>query len=149
MKPVNVYKRLMAFIYDSLCVLGLLFIAAAIMVAINGGAIEAEKWWFQVYLFSLVYLYFAFSWINGRQTIGMRAWKIGICRQDQQPLTLRDTFIRFALAIPSILFVGLGFIFAWHDRWSNTQLYLIERNKNSDNKPKHNIGPNAPNNGGK
>ena len=77
----------------------------------------------------LIYAYFSMSWIRGKQTLGMRAWKFEIIQKDGSHVTQKQSLIRFLLAIISLL--GIGFIFQFfnqhklplHDYYSKT--YLI------------------------
>ena len=70
-------KHLAALIYD-------LFILAALAIAwtgvclalTHGHAIPPGTGWYQFSLLILLVFYYYFSWRFGRQTIGMRAWKL-------------------------------------------------------------------------
>jgi uncharacterized RDD family membrane protein YckC len=81
-------------------------------------------------LLSTSYFYFAWSWVKGGQTLGMKAWKFHIVQNNDKNITHQQAFIRFILSIVSFSTVGLGFIYqlfnknnlTLHDRFSNTKL---------------------------
>lgn len=70
-------KHFAALIYD-------LFILAALAMAWTGGCllinqghpIAAGTRWYQLSLLLLIAGYYGLSWRYGRQTIGMRAWRL-------------------------------------------------------------------------
>jgi uncharacterized RDD family membrane protein YckC len=74
-------------------------------------------------------------WTRGGQTLGMRAWRLKVLRDDGQPLTIQDALLRYVAAILSWAALGLGFLWilvdsdglAWHDRISKTRLVILER----------------------
>lgn len=126
------WRRLAAILYDSLVVLALWVIVAALAMVAAGGTVEPRSLWFQVLLLVATWSYFAGFWIGGGQTVGMRAWQICLLA-GRQPVTGRTTVVRFAMAWVSALTLGAGFIAAlwhprretWHDRVSGTRLVKI------------------------
>ena len=78
-----------------------------------------------------IFLYFSISWVKGKQTLGMRAWKFEIIQKNGDNITFKQSFIRFSLALISL--VGLGIIFQFlnknrlpiHDYYSKTYLSSI------------------------
>ena len=83
-KPVyaGLFRRLFAIFYDSFLLIAILFIVTAIATALNqGNAIEPDDTFYPLYVFivfSLSYLYFAWFWIHGGQSLGMKTWQIKI-----------------------------------------------------------------------
>jgi uncharacterized RDD family membrane protein YckC len=77
-----------------------------------------------------IYFYFTWSWVKGRQTLGMKAWKFQVEQNNGENITQKQAFIRFVLAIVSFSVLGLGFVYqlfnknnlALHDKYSNTRL---------------------------
>ncbi len=74
--------------------------------------------------------FFLGFWKYGGQTLGMRAWRFEVVRDDGNRLEWTDCFKRLIFALISLLPAGLGFWWAlvdrqqlaWHDRWSRTRL---------------------------
>ncbi|MBI2799940.1 MAG: RDD family protein [Gammaproteobacteria bacterium] len=117
-------------VYDTLAVIAIWFVAAAIAVATNHGQkIAPHQWWFSGYLILAAYAYFAYCWRRGH-TLGMRSWKIRITDTTGGPVTWRQTLIRFGVAALGALVGGCGYWWvlfdtegrAWHDRVSATRL---------------------------
>ena len=124
-------KRLAAMFYDGLCLFSLFFLATLTLVIFtNGEAITSNNIIYNLSLFFISYLYFVWHWVNGGQTLGMRAWNIKLKRQDETPLSWSNATLRFCLALFSLTGLGLGFAWAlfdkekltFHDRYSNTRL---------------------------
>jgi len=130
-------RRLAAITYDGMLLIALLFIAAASTLPFTGGeAVKPHTPWFTLYLLGISYLFFAWFWAHGGQTLGMRAWRIQVIGLDATALTGWQTLIRFLGALLSWLpFLGFGYLWslfdrnglAWHDRLSATQLVVIPK----------------------
>ncbi len=127
-------RRLGAMFYDSLLVLALLFVATAIAMPFGGGThIARDNPLFPLYLLSVTYLFFAWFWIHGGQTLGMRAWRLRVQRMDGRPLGWLQSLLRFMAAIAALLPLGLGLWWllfdreglAWHDRFSESEVVVL------------------------
>jgi len=137
--PAPLLRRLAALFYDLLLLIAVLFFASALAVAINQGPIPEDNLWFKLYLLLVVYLFFAWFWIHGGETLGMRAWRLQLRSTDGDCITWRITLIRFLTAIPSLLFFGCGYWWSlidpkkrsWHDRLSNSQVCLLAKKQRS------------------
>ena len=72
----GLFRRLFAIFYDCFLLIAILFIVTAIANALNQGeAIEPGDTLYPLYvltIFILSYLYFAWFWIHGGQTLGMK-----------------------------------------------------------------------------
>jgi uncharacterized RDD family membrane protein YckC len=135
-RPAALLRRIAAIVYDSLLLLAVLFVAASPFVIITGGSRQGMlvHLLFQIYLLAVSFIFFAWFWIHGGQTLGMRAWRLQIVREDGGKLGWRDAALRFFSAMLSWLCFGLGFLWilidkerlAWHDRLSRTRVILIK-----------------------
>ena len=95
-------KRLLVALYDSLLILAVLFIAAALTLPFTGGeATSANNIFMSLYLLSVVYVFYAWFWTHGGQTLGMRAWKLKLVQLDGNPVTWQQAFIRFITGLPA------------------------------------------------
>lgn len=126
-------RRLLAVIYDSVLLSAVLFFATAIALPANAGAaFEQGNALYSMYLLLASYAYFTWQWKKGRQTLGMRAWRIYLTTATGEALTWRRLSLRFALACLSWAAFGAGFAWAlfdpdrlaFHDRFSDTMLVL-------------------------
>jgi uncharacterized RDD family membrane protein YckC len=125
------WKRLVAIVYDTLIVAGLLMIAGFVVLALNGvHAVPPNTLWYQLYLVTVVWAYFAISWWRLGKTVGARAWKLEVRDMAGNYPSLARASLRAVLALPSIGLGGLGLLWCLidkegqsaHDRLSGTQL---------------------------
>ena len=138
--PASFLRRIGAIFYDSMLVVSFLFVVGmlsmkAMMYVLNldnvpAGSLAAKG--FFVYLVILAYVFFAWFWIHGGQTLGMRAWKIKLIRQDGMTISWVQAFFRFCYSIVSWVPLAAGYLWvlvdkdkqAWHDKASRS--YLID-----------------------
>ena len=129
-------RRLAAICYDALLLTAVLLVLTAILLAARRGtAIAPQTWWFQIFVVGVCLLFHAWFWTHGGQTLGMRAWKIRVVRDDGTALTWRHAVLRFAAASLSALPAGLGFWWClidaekrcWHDRLTHTRVQNVDR----------------------
>lgn len=135
--PVHLFRRLGAICYDALLLLAVLFVAGLPLPLIPE-AIRDQPWVRHAtlaYMLLMSFVFFAWFWTHGGQTLGMRAWGIRVLTDDRQALTWRLAWRRFVWAMFSWAAAGLGFLWslfdpqrrAWHDRLSHTRLVRTGR----------------------
>ena len=125
-------RRVAALLYDTIALLTILYFASFAPVLITDSFIKPENPEFQFFLFILTGAYFIFCWYRS-QTLGMAAWHLYLKTETGQQPNAKQLVSRFLLAVVSILFFGLGYLWAlidpsrrtFHDRASGT--YLIYR----------------------
>jgi uncharacterized RDD family membrane protein YckC len=129
--PARPLRRMMAMVYELLPMTAILLLAAApIAPLMPEDHVSAGSLWFQMYLFFIVYLYFAWCWSHGGQTLGMRTWKLFVESQDQEGVNWRGASLRFVVSILGWLPLGIGHWWvlidsqgrSWHDIASNTRV---------------------------
>lgn len=118
--------------YDALIVTGLLLLAGAIALPLTGDSQQAFRdFWYTAYLFAVWFLYLAWCWTHGGQTLGMRAWKTHLAGEPDGKVGWRASLVRFGVSLVSAAAFGAGFWSAWlhadrscwHDRASHTRLW--------------------------
>ena len=127
---VSFLRRLGSIIYDFFLVFSFVFFIEGVVIIINNKQAITNNLFFYLLTLPLIYFYFSMSWIRGKQTLGMRAWKFEILQKNGSNITQKQSLIRFLLAIISLL--GIGFIFQLfnqhnlplHDYYSKTYLIL-------------------------
>ena len=132
-RPCSLARRLAALVYDGLILIAIWIIGSGLAVLPADGAIEPGSLWFQAYLMSLTWAYFASGWLLGGQTVGMRAWQIQLVSK-RKKLTWLDSIIRVLVGLVSLAAFGLGFIWSafrqdcagWHDLASRSRLIVLE-----------------------
>ena len=128
--------RIAAMVYELLLVTAVLFVASLPFLYLVG---NAETGWrhlvFQLYLTGVLFAYFSAFWMRSGQTLAMKTWRIRLVRLDGGRLTLRQSALRFALALAGLLLAGAGFWWALfdrdrqflHDRLAGTRLVRVPR----------------------
>jgi len=134
-KPAGLLVRLAAMFYDALLLLSVLLIATAIALLVTRGNLSTHNPFFRTALFLICFAFYAWFWLHGGQTLGMRAWKLRLQNLDGRPITLWQALLRFLAAIPSFAFAGLGFLWmlvdkdkmTWHDRFSESVIVRLPK----------------------
>jgi len=141
-RPAGLFRRLLALTYDSVLLAALFFVTTGIFVLIyphtglpvmdTNGVTTPAKAWLQGLLFPLLVIetgfFYAWFWLHGGQTLGMRAWRLQMRARYSQPLTLVHALQRLLAATLSWLLLGGGWLLALvpphqtlHDRLSGTE----------------------------
>ena len=144
------FKRLAAMVYDWLAVIALSMLVTIInLIAVSYGADFGlfdltnysdpssylnDQIWFQVELVCWIWLFYAWFWHDGGQTIGMRAWRLKLQRIDGKPVELSRAFKRAALSL-----LGLGNVFlifnpknklSLQDKLTQTEMIVLTKEQN-------------------
>jgi uncharacterized RDD family membrane protein YckC len=127
--PASLWLRLAAAVYDLFPLIGLWMLTTALVMLAAHGQIDVAhptlvyRTALQVALLAVSAAYFVLSWSRGGQTIGMRAWRVRVVAADGSALPWPRALLRFAVALVSLLALGLGFFWCvvdrerrgWHD----------------------------------
>lgn len=117
--------------YDGLIQLALFFLGTALLLPATGGlAIAPGNPWYGAYLLAIGFLYNAWFWRHGGQTVGMRAWRLRLLDARGGRIGWQQAGLRYAGAWLSAAALGLGYFWifadparrAWHDRLSRTRV---------------------------
>ena len=121
--------------YDALLLLAVLFLATALVLPFNSGhAFSSDQFLYPLYLLTVSFLFYGWFWTHGGQTLGLRTWKIKLCRFDGGPVSWGQAGLRFVFAILSWGCFGLGHLWClfdknrlcWHDYLSQTRLTPVD-----------------------
>jgi uncharacterized RDD family membrane protein YckC len=137
--PAPLWLRLAAAAYDLFPLIGLWMLTVGLaMLAVHGDVDVAHpsplyRNALRAALLAVTAAYFVLSWSRGGQTIGMRAWRLRVVSIDGAPLPWPRALLRFALALPSLLAFGLGFLWClvdgerrgWHDLGSRSAVVRL------------------------
>ena len=139
--PAGLLKRLMALVYDGFLVLALWFVTTGIFVLVYprtglpmediNGVTRAAPGYLKGILLPLLlvetWLFYAWFWMRGGQTLGMRAWRLQVRHYRGGPVKLWQTAARFLGACLSWGLFGAGYLVVLiaphqtlHDRLSAT-----------------------------
>lgn len=132
--PVSLPRLLAAALYDFLLLFTLLFFASFLVVVpleIHPG--HDLFGLYQGYLLVLSFVFYAWCWTHGGQTLGMRTWRFKVVGADGSALGWNTALVRFTVAIVSWIPLGLGYFWvlfdaqsrSWHDIVSRTRLVRL------------------------
>ncbi len=121
--------------YDSLLLFSVLLFATGMALLVTRGTLDYHNPFFRTYLFLICFLFYAWFWTHGGQTLGMRAWHLRVQRFDGSPITLWQALLRFLSAIPAWALLGLGYLWmlvdknrlALHDRFSESVIVRLPK----------------------
>ncbi|HEX7915830.1 RDD family protein [Rudaea sp.] len=138
--PAHLGWRLITATYDLFPLLALWFFATLAALALTGGALDVHrlghKLLVQALVLAVTAAYFIVSWMRGGQTVGMKPWRLRVVGADGGAIDLKRALLRFAVALVSLVALGLGFLWclvdrerrAWHDIAAGTLLVRLEKN---------------------
>lgn len=134
--PVRLWRPFAAMLYDLFPLLGLWIVGAGVWVLVFRRTWDPQHPDFvlhvllDLWLLVIAAAYFVVSWTRVGATIGMRAWKLRIERDDGSRMDRVLAGKRFVLAVLSLAALGAGFWHAlfdaerrtWHDRVCGTRM---------------------------
>ncbi|MBQ0725262.1 MAG: RDD family protein [Cycloclasticus sp.] len=130
-KPPGLIRRLAVIVYDAFLLIAVLFFATIILLPFQqGNAFEPSSWLYSLYLLLVSFLFYAWFWTRGGQTLGLLAWKLRVVNENGLPISWQQAALRFASAWISWGLLGLGLMWMlvnkdrlmWHDLISKTRL---------------------------
>jgi uncharacterized RDD family membrane protein YckC len=123
---VSFLRRLGAVVYDAFLVFSLVFfVMGVIIIALFKNQAQISELLFYTVTLPVTYFYFSLSWVKGRQTLGMKAWKFQVTQASGENITQKQALIRFIFAIIGIVSLSQWFNkdnLALHDWLSKTIL---------------------------
>ena len=142
-KPANLIRGLMAILYDSMLLIGIIFAFGVIVFLLRKLAgddtMQAPSNILQVFItlgmwLSCIYFY-VLCWVRKGQTLGMKSWKLHLYSKKQQDLTMKECFSRCLFAHISFGLLGLGYFWCLidkkgrclHDILSGTTVLVIKK----------------------
>jgi len=113
-----------------------LFLAAYLFLAVAHDARTGiAHALFQAWLLAVCGGYFVYCWTRGGRTLAMRTWHLKLARIDGSAIDWRRAWLRYALAVPGLPLLGLGYSCAFmdpdrqflHDRLASTRVFRDRR----------------------
>ena len=141
-KTPGFLRRLTAMLYDLVLIFGVLLLAVLVVVFPYGAIIgefphqePLHRLALQFYLVAVIGIFYGYFWVCGGQTLGMRAWRLRLLREDGDPLRPRDALLRLLWATISLMPLGVGFLWmlvdsnrlTLYDRLSHTRPVMIKK----------------------
>jgi uncharacterized RDD family membrane protein YckC len=105
----------------------------AVLAVRLGAAVPPGSWWFALSVVGVALAFFCGFWVHGGQTVGMRAWRIRVQRDDGSALGWLRAAARFGALLVAALPAGAGLWWSlfdrekrgWHDRWTHTRVVRV------------------------
>lgn len=133
------WRVIVSFVYDVFIIMALSVLLSACFTLFLGAGFHEQdiyRWSFDLTWLAMVMGYFAVSWRFGGQTIGMKAWRLAVLRDDTSPLLWSDVLRRLSAGTLNALLLNLGWLgyltlhpFSLTDRWSHTYVNLLAKNE--------------------
>ena len=111
-------RRLTSMAYECLLLLGVLSVSFMLpQLALGMGfGLALPGWVLLSHVFIVLGAYFLWYWHHGGQTLAMQTWKIRLSTPSGAEPSLTRLAFRYALAWPSLVYLGAGLLWAVFDR---------------------------------
>ena len=122
---VGLIKRLLINFYDFILLFAVMYFFTIPVIFITDGNAVINNIIYQIYLILIIYLYFAWFWINYNQTLGMKIWKVKIYSKYALKITYLQSLKRIII---SLLGGHIFLLFnseSLQDKLSNTYLEKV------------------------
>ena len=138
MHSVGFFRRILALVYDSLVVAGVLLSFTLLLVIFNEGYAEPGSFISIVQLIVCVCVgpfFYSYFWlVNNGQTIGMQAWKIRLVSLNNSKLNAKQTYLRCLVSTLSFVCFGIGYFWilfnknnlSWSDIVTQTRIVKVD-----------------------
>ena len=122
---VGLIKRLLINFYDFILLFAVMYFFTIPVIFITDGNAIINNIFYQIYLILIIYLYFAWFWINYNQTLGMKIWKVKIFSKDTLKITYSQSLKRIIISLMGGHILLLFSSESLQDKLSNTYLENI------------------------
>lgn len=123
-------------LYEVLLILGVLALTFMVPNLVIGvlWRVTPPGWLEWLHIYVVLGCYFVWYWRRGGQTLAMQTWKLRLVQAGSgAPVGLGQAWLRYTLAWPSVLLVGVGLAWAiidperqfLHDRLAGTRVVLL------------------------
>ncbi|MDP1733791.1 MAG: RDD family protein [Sulfuritalea sp.] len=114
----GIARRIASMAYESLLLLGVLSLAFMVPHLALGVGFEIvlPGWVLISHVFAVMGAYFIWYWRHGGQTLAMQTWKIALTTPSGAPPSLAQLALRYVVAWPSVVCLGVGLLWALIDR---------------------------------
>lgn len=124
-------RRLASMLYESLVVFSILLVGFLFpQIVLNGFGFVMGARLLWLHMLVVLMAYFVWCWLHGGQTLPMKTWKMRIANADGSPPRPAQAVLRYLAAWPSLIFFGIGILWALidkdkqflHDRIAGTRI---------------------------
>ena len=96
---VGLFKRLLINFYDVILLFAVLYFFTIPIILITQGNAVLDSFIYQLYLITIVFMYYAWFWKKYNQTLGMKIWKVKIYSRCSLDISYLQSFIRIIIAL--------------------------------------------------
>jgi uncharacterized RDD family membrane protein YckC len=97
----SLWRRLAAMVYDSLLIFSILVIVGLTTLPFtNALGVSRDNIFLRLYIFSALFVFLAWFWTHGGQTLGMRAWKLKLVQADGTPVSWILALFYYLVSLP-------------------------------------------------
>jgi uncharacterized RDD family membrane protein YckC len=121
-KHVGFLKRLLINFYDLILLFAVLYFFTIPIIFLTEGNAVLGSIIYQMYLFIIIYLYYAWFWKKYNQTLGMKIWKVKIYSKYSLEITYIQSIKRIVFALLGGHFLLFFQSESLQDKLSNTYL---------------------------
>jgi uncharacterized RDD family membrane protein YckC len=113
---IGPFRRTISAAYDLFLLLGVWFAVGSIALFLNGGQVLHPAVG-SMLAFISGWLFFAFFWMKGGQTLAMQVWRIKLIslNSDDERVTLLQTFLRYTVNCGIVALMGLPLFLIYVD----------------------------------
>ena len=113
---IGPFRRTISATYDLFLLLGVWFAVGSIALFLNGGQVLHPAVG-SMLAFISGWLFFAFFWMKGGQTLAMQVWRIKLIslNSDDERVTLLQTFLRYTVNCGIVALMGLPLFLIYVD----------------------------------
>jgi uncharacterized RDD family membrane protein YckC len=120
-------------LYDAILLFGMLLLAVTLVVVpyveLIGPEFPHKHWLYRLYLSTVAGGFYLYFWVRGGQTLGMRAWRIRLVRDDGLGLSTADALRRLVWATLTLAPAGVGLLWMLADRQRLTLYDRLSRTR--------------------
>lgn len=135
----SILRRLAAMVYESLLIFGIIAVGFVLPHALLGtfAHVTSPVWAVRAHFILLLMAYCTWFWLNGGQTLAMKTWKMRVVDKSGRALRPLQAVLRYLAAWPSLIFFGIGILWALfdkdkqflHDRIAGTRIIMVPPKK--------------------
>ena len=96
---VGLFKRLLIIFYDVILLFAVLYFFTIPIILITQGNAVLDSFIYQLYLITIVFMYYAWFWKKYNQTLGMKIWKVKIYSRCSLDISYLQSLIRIIVAL--------------------------------------------------
>ena len=131
-KPASFLRRILALLYDTLLLTGIILGYLLIVTLMFGDTFESisEKIFLQFSYLILGVIFFTYFWkVNKGQTLGMQVWKIRIIGDENKELSTKNLIYRSLLGLVFNLAFGSNYLFIFFNKDRKSINDLLSKTK--------------------